>query len=568
MNTLFLKSILLILTSLVAIPFANQGFFADTWQPRPAETFDTWTDATPSSGTADVVINVDFSDTISKVLPTLWGNNIAGYNSASMYSNSDVQAHTTRAGFQYMRLPGGNWSNQWMWDGAAIGPFKDNYEAMIKSPPALNWTRSSEEMYAFALSVNAIPQPCVNYSLARFYNSPDRVQKAAGYAAAWVRDWNVTKKRAVPYWEVGNENMGNWQAGYTVTGLDTIHGDEYGRDFTVFADSMKAADPTIKIGAQVVSADDGGKTSGYQWWNRDVLPEIQNKADFLIIHQYFTWAPDKNTITVQDVINGIHQIKSEREGVQASVAKYTNLPGDHFPIAMTEYNMSAGTKNTAFVSTVFITMAIGEFVREKYGLVNIWDLVNGYSNGNDHGTLSKGSPYVPDWTPQGNFYAYYYTQRFFGDVMVNATSSDLKGLYVYATRFSTGEAGLVIVNPTDVPHTLDLNLQNFSKGDRAWWYTIQGDNGLDRTFEINGQGPSLPEYGPTNYWSIAPRSTQLNANNMKFTASAWTTNYLMIQSSSESVVNNIAPVKAPTGEIPLQQNRWNLKGQLIKNQLP
>jgi hypothetical protein len=52
---------------------------------------------------------------------------------------------------------------------------------------------------------------------------------------------------------------------------------------------------------------------------------------------------------------------------------------------------------------------------------------------------------------------------------------------------------------------------------------------------------------------------------MKFTASAWTTNYLMIQSSSESVVNNIAPVKVPTGEIPLQQNRWNLKGQRIES---
>jgi len=509
--------------------WAGPGFFAETFIPRQAPVFSQFEEAIPASDNASVSVNLDLHDTSYKVLPTLFGNNLNGWMKSSVLNDSAAHAHIRNANMTYLRLPGGNWSNVWMWDHTIPSPVKDNYDQDLRSAPAVTWSRSTEELYQLAVDVNAVPQPCVNYSLARYYDTPDRVERAASYAADWVRDWNVDKGRNVPYWEVGNENFGSWQAGFEVTGLPEISGGEYGRDFRVFRDSMRAADPDIKVGAVIVGEDNGSASGGHKWWMRDLLPEVIDEADFLILHEYFTWAPDMNAITVDEVLAAVQKIREDQDSVAAMVERYTDKSGDHLPIAMTEYNMRAGSKNTAFVSVMFISMALAEFAQSGYGLVNLWDVTNGYAEGDDHGTLSKNHPQLDDYTPQGNFFAYYFMNQFLGEQMLNIQNVDLQGLYVAASRFAGDEVGLIVANPTSQNKTLSFNIDHFSPGDRMYWYTVYGDDGLDRTFDINSTASDQPEFGPSNYQNILPRSAVLGGS-QEFTAEPWSVNYILLES--------------------------------------
>lgn len=562
---LFFHLVVLIFSPLWAAP----GFFAETFSPRHAPIFSQYEEALPALGDASVTVTLDLQDTSYKVLPTLFGNNLNGWMKSALLNDSAAHAHIRNANMTYLRLPGGNWSNVWMWDQTIPSPVKDNYDQDIRSAPAVSWTRSTEELYQLAVDVNAVPQPCVNYSLARYYDTPDRVERAASYAASWVRDWNVDKGRNVPYWEVGNENYGSWQAGFQVLGLPEISGGEYGRDFRVFRDSMRAADPDIKVGAVIVGEDNGSAGGGFKWWMRDLLPEVIDDADFLILHEYFTWAPDMNSVTVDEVLAAVKKIREDQDSVAAMVERYTEKPGDYLPIAMTEYNMRAGSKNTAFVSLMFISMALAEFAQSGYGLVNLWDVTNGYADGDDHGTLSKNHPQLEDYTPQGNFFAYYYMNQFLGEQMLNVQSADLEGMYVSASRFAEGELGLLVANPNSQSKTLSLNLQNFSPGERMYWYTVYGDDGLDRTFDINSTVSDQAEFGPADYQEILPRSAPV-VGSPEFTAEPWTVNYILLESAGTTPVQGSGDL--PPGGLLSNGNvymRWNNgELQLNRDQFP
>ena len=52
----------------------------------------------------------------------------------------------------------------------------------------------------------------VNYGYARYGTGINPVARAAHLAADWVRYDNGRTK----YWEVGNENFGDWEAGYRI----------------------------------------------------------------------------------------------------------------------------------------------------------------------------------------------------------------------------------------------------------------------------------------------------------------------------------------------------------------
>lgn len=519
---------ILILLIFIATSFAGPGFFEDEWKEKSAESFSNYTETSPSNGVSTININVDFSDTIRKVLPTIFNHNSNPWIGTKFLQSEKAIDQLNRLEIADMRLPGGNWSNQWMWDGSLPTDVRDNYAADIKGPPNQNWTMNTDDLIALCDSVNARPQPCVNYSLARYYTSEDRVQKAASYAASWVRDLNIVKKKGAKFWEVGNENYGQWQAGYNVSDLGQITGSEYGKDFTIFADSMHAADSTIKVGAVLIP--DEGK---YNNWSEGVLPEIGNHADYLVIHDYFTYASDLNTVPLEAVLDSIVRIKGDFDRVQKMVAEHTDKSLDHFPIALTEYNVRAGMKDNAMVSNLFVTMTLGEAIEAGYGLVNIWDIANGYkANEGDHGILSRNNPNVENYTAHPTFFAYYYFQKMFGDIMVK-TSHNKNKLYCYSSRFSSGEAGVILVNPTASEKTVTVNMNNFTTSDRMYWYTIKANDPEDWTIEINNsRGPDLG-FGPDNFWEILPYSSTAESN-FDFTLEPWSSNYILVEGATQT----------------------------------
>ncbi len=88
-------------------------------------------------------------------------------------------------------------------------------------------------------------------------------------AVAWVR----YAAGRVPYWEIGNES---YIGGYN--GSPTAQ--QYAAGVRDFALAMKAADPTIQIGAN------GGESA---WWST-LLSTAGSSIDFLSVHNYPLWA--------------------------------------------------------------------------------------------------------------------------------------------------------------------------------------------------------------------------------------------------------------------------------------
>ena len=574
---------------------AQESFFVkDNWLPRTSPVLSTATEKTITTGIADQIVTIDFNDTIAKVLASHFGNNTISYvkplfdkydpvDTSKTELNQNAMNHLRNSGITYLRLPGGNFSNVWMWDGSSPdsifnGGVLVNYQDSIKRYSYKNqwWQVGTEHMQQLGHEIGAKLQPCVNYSLARFINDTTRVEQAAGYAAKWVRNYKDNNINA-PYWEVGNENYGPWQAGYTINGRGTITGAEYGKDFTVFADSMKAANPNIKVGA-VIFPD----STSYNSWSAGVIPEAIKNADYFIIHEYFTYDPvDLNNITVKQVLDGLNKIHEDKANYDAMLSQYTSKNSTEVPLAMTEFNVRAGLKNMQFVSTVFITRALQQFVKEGYGLVNLWNIMNSSQNRGsgegDHGMLSRKDPDVPDNTPHPSFFAYYYSNKFMGDVMVkseNDSSAD-GNLTVSATKFSDGNAGIIIVNSGTTAQQVELNLQNITPNDRLYWYEVTGDDGEDYTVDVNGISGSNIIGGPDNYSAIAPYVTDVSTK-QQFTAKPWSVNFLFIPADkSTSVTTNIPQQKQhaytlrdgiltlPKGHNLTRAQVLNIKGQVL-----
>ena len=144
-----------------------------------------------------------------------------------------------------------------------------------------------------------------------------------------------------------------------------------------------------------------------------------------------------------------------------------------------------------------------------------WDLANGWNNGDDHGLFSTGDePGVAKYAARPAFYYLYYFQKYFGDVMVEATSAGTN-ISVYASLFTSGEAGIVLVNKSNSDEVVELTLQNFKPGSRYYTYTLTGgtDNGLfSRKVYVNGLTTATEGGGPENYESIKAKSTLINGN--------------------------------------------------------
>jgi hypothetical protein len=156
-------------------------------------------------------------------------------------------------------------------------------------------------------------------------------------------------------------------------------------------------------------------------------------------------------------------------------------------------------------------MVLGEILKNNFGMASRWDLGNGWNGGDDQGMFSMGDE--PDnatkWNPRPAFYHMYYFQKYFGDRMVNATATGSSDVFSYASSFSSGQAGVVVVNRGLASQVVNINIQNFAAGTRYYYYVLVGgtDNGeFSRKVYINGVGPSSVSGGPSSYAQITAKA--------------------------------------------------------------
>jgi hypothetical protein len=139
-------------------------------------------------------------------------------------------------------------------------------------------------------------------------------------------------------------------------------------------------------------------------------------------------------------------------------------------------------------------------IKQQYGQASRWDLANGYSSGNDMGIFNnKDEPGVPDWNPRPAFFYMYYFQKYFGDHMLKSTVTGSSNVICYASSFSSGEIGVVIINKGISAQVVKIDIPGFGFGTRYYYYSLTGgtDNGnFSQKVYVNGNGPDNLTGGP------------------------------------------------------------------------
>lgn len=497
----------------------EQGFFLNDWQPS-AINAPAYSDVNQTINPADVSVTILVKDTITKVSKYLFGDN-ANLWTGTMSDNAALMQYLADRKMGVLRGPAGSISDIFFWNYDEEHPPTDIPPHLAGQTDAFqpwygvrpyswqNWTMATDSFYKILEHADVTGMLTVNYGYARYGTSADPVAAAAHMAADWVRYDNGRTK----FWEIGNEVFGSWEAGYRIDQSynhdgqpEYINPTLYATHCNVFIDSMKNAAAQIgkEIHIGVVMCDNGN--CGFSDWDQKVAEIAGDKADFYIVHSYFTpYNSNSSVATILDSYNVVENIKNYVNGEIDKAGK------PHLPIALTEYNIFAvGSRQAvSHVNGMHAVLVIGETMKHKLGEASRWDLANGWSNGDDMGMFSYGNePGVSVYAPRPAFYHLYFMRKYTGDYLLNHESKGNTAVKIYPTAFSSGQVAVTIVNKSQKEQTIRLNVKDFKFGERYYYYTLTGEEGVDfsRKVWVNGTGTNLVAGGPLNYGEIPAQS--------------------------------------------------------------
>jgi hypothetical protein len=484
----------------------------DNWQAKTFTVPGSVTDMALTNSAASVTVTVNTGQVVTKMPANFFGNNsnlwIGQLNKEPVFMN-----HLSNFQPRIIRGPAGSVSDVFFFNALNNTPPADAPKQLVKADGTTenagywygkntdNWTFSIDGYYDMLQKTNSVGMLTANYGYARYGTAADPVAAAAHLAADWVRyDKGRTK-----YWEVGNECFGEWEAGYrinTATNKDgqpeIVTGALYGKHFKVFYDSMHNAATeggiTIKVGAVLYdSPPQSWNTPTIKTWNDGVFAQAGDRPDFYSVHSYFTNYNENSTATA--IFNTAANVPSAIKTYVTDGMRLAAVPQK--PIAMTEWNLfaSGSKQNVSHIAGMHAVLALAELIKNGYGATLRWDLGNGWSNGDDHGLFSLGDEPggVAKWNPRPAFYHMYYFQKCTGDRMIGSTVTGSTDIVSFATSFTSGQKGVVLVNKAASPVTVQTKFQYFTPGNKFYYYMLSGsdDNGeFSRKVIVNGAGPA------------------------------------------------------------------------------
>jgi Alpha-L-arabinofuranosidase len=513
----------------------------------------TLTDKTTQTPT--VTVNIT-PDTLGKISKYVFGNAIAVWMGNNT-GNTGFVKNTQALSPTLIRFPGGSWSNIFFWNGKPSDIPDSIYDGTTYNGTTAkknqfyaisgvnDWSTTVDNYYKLRQQVGTQGLITINYGYARYGLSNNPVQQAAHLAADWVRyDKGRTK-----FWEIGNENPGPWEAGWMIDTAKNkdgqpqiINGQLYGRHFCVFADSMRAAaaqiGAKIYIGALILHYD--GSTSWNsvdRTWNASVFKEVGDSADFYVMHNYFGGGADVNSLLSTATTEPKKNISFIRQDI---VNKKAFLK----PVALTEYNMDGNSAGAgplhSYINGMQATILFNELLKNNFGLGARWLLASG-----DDGMFYQGSNSSLLWQPRPDFYYAYYQQKFTGDHMI-ATTSTNANILAYASRYASGETGLVIVNKGTSSQVVKVNPKNVGVGEKYYVYSLTGgsDNGDFSSYvTVNGVAPTGTQWGPRTTLETIPASAFPNDSNILIQSPGRSVQFVMVDSGPKNpiptIVNNI-----------------------------
>ena len=548
--------------------------FNEDWAPKPFPGVTNTGINMPAVGGTAVNINIT-TNRIIKINPGIYGNNAAIWDGDSSLLNPTMKDRMKKANISIFRYPGGASSDHYHWDG--------NYPPYAISQGwdvfGWSWAVDTYEFLTLCEELN-IPQKMfiANHGYCYYYSDYDGpkasyISNAVNLAADWVEYCNSSNNGSNPnggtdwaairdgnghsepfnvkYWEIGNEIFGDWEVGYEPNG--TI----YGQHFVAFYDAMKAVDPSIYIGL-VVNVDDGGAIN----WSRDALTAsgVADRVDFLIHHDYFLWVgynPGQDK-TPEQILASANQIIDNKNNLDSLVRNYTTRTDITYTLS--EYNtcLPANHHTVELTGGLFIAKALGLMAENGFHSALLWDVQNGWTaEGGDHAFTSKSHPGVPNYTPYPHYYPFYFYTRNFGEWLINSSSDD-SDVHVFASKFTNGNIGIIIVNEAPVNHTASINLNINSGADINSW-VLTGDSLTSMDISLNGQKSGYPAGGPSDVSAVPPYFTELYKVNPFFiNLEKYSVTSLLINLDSKIEIKN---------KIALPSTIINEKNNLVSFQL-
>jgi len=452
---------------------------------------------------AVVHVGVLANQTVRKVDGKVLGINQVGWD-GNVKTPASV-AILNDMGNPCLRWPGGSWGDGYHWTNEA-------WSAGATS--ARTWGSFSSDFIALATNTHAQAFIIANYGT----SGPEE-------AAYGVRMFNVTNHCNFKYWEVGNEVGGSWEWDWNTNAPWQPHDPwTYAMRFTNYYAQMKAADPTIKIGAVADITEDG--TSNYtnhpvvnprtgvthNGWTPVMLTYMRSNncfPDFLIEHNYGPTAGD-----TQDLLYS-RMWASHAASLRQMLTDYLGSAGTNVTLEVTENGVGGDKQCVSLTGGLFYADTIGQILQTEFNSRLWWDFRNG------SGTLSNPDPAFYGWRTNsdgtvlvdggivyglggvGSSYPTYYVAKLMphfvadGDTVVSATS-DYPLLGVYSVKRTNGNLTLLVINKSSSSNlTATINLSGYPPYSNAtvYSYGIPQDTAA-RT------GVGSPDYTQTNITGV------------------------------------------------------------------
>ena len=452
-------------------------------------------------------LSVDASQTIRTADPRWFGVNTAawdGYLDTAATSNA-----LSQAGILSFRFPGGSLADQYHWETGKSIAWSGGLPTSTNS-----WSSSFANFMHVATN-----QPGSQAFITVNYGSG-----TSNEAAAWVLNANVTNHCGFKYWEVGNEVYGSWEQD-TNTPPNSPY--NYAVRFAGFQALMKAADPSIKVGAVSVPGEDNFATytthpatnsvthQVHNGWTPVMLATLKSLGvtpDFLIYHLYPESTPTETPVPANDCDPLVLQVSSQVAGDAANlrymIGNYLGASGSNTELVCTENNSDSGAEGrqmTSLVNALYLADTDAQLMKTEFNAYTWWDLRNGAGTSGsfdptlygwrtigDEGLIDGQSSYYPD------YYAMSMMQYFVrpGDTVLNA-SSDYLLLSAYASRGTDGTLKLLVLNKdTNASFNAQISLANFvpSASATVHFYGKPQDDATESNLSLTLQQIAVSNY--------------------------------------------------------------------------
>ncbi len=430
------------------------------------------TGGTPSAATISV------GSPLGRFSPIAVGLNAAAWDGNLVDDGTSALLDAT--GVQIVRYPGGSTS--------------DNYHWVSNTPddPAQGGTVPSANFDAAMSVVTATGSQAmitVNYGSGTEQEAADWVRYANrggphynGPIPTYATGCGKGHNYGIRYWEVGNEMYGDGTYGATWEVNHKSHDPTtYAQGVVSYSAAMKAADPTIHVGAVLTAPGNwpDGQTSASspQPWNDTVLPIACGAIDFVVVHWYpqgptgesdaaLLASPQQGESTS---VSYTPSIPSMMASLKSQLAQYCGSHASAVQIMVTETNSvsyNPGKQTTSLINALFLADQLLTWFENGATNVDWWALHNSPFDGNadpslygsynfgDYGVLSVGQTTSGDAVePPVNtpFPSYYGLQMLSAlghhpqDALLPATSSTAL-VAVHAVRKANGKINVLLVN--------------------------------------------------------------------------------------------------------------------------